>query len=549
MAHVTRPRVDSALPSDLVEWALEGRIRIPPFQRSYRWDRNDVTNLFDSIFRGYPIGNLLVWQRPAVAAQIQLGHLTIDAPAIGNAFWVIDGQQRIISLVGALTAIPDTADPRFRIYFDLARGEFVSSARNHNPPEHWLPVSITLNTALANSWLRARPQLNDGQLALADQVVAAIRDYKIPMYIVTGDDDHALRDIFDRMNTFGHSLKSEEVFNALHSVPGERDPSDLHTLSAGVQTFSFGKFSERLLMQSLLAIRGARVDRDFRFEFSGTDDRHAAFVATERAIEHVIDFLRDKADIPHIKLLPYSLVIPILARFVATFGPPEQRAAELLRRWIWRGAVVGVAPQGNTIAIRRGASAIYKDPVESATRLLGLLPRQSAEWGPDLSQIGLNRAQAKINIMGMLSRRPRMLVPHSARSVTPVDVLGLLETGHVLVVIVKNPTKLGQGLANRMIYPSVGTDNLRKLLVDADPATLTSHCIDGTSSELLAAGRLDEFLQRRALILTDLIRDNVQSRALFGFRDGPDLADLFDDEVDGNDPKNLFDLVDNDYAE
>src|SRR5690348_13986422 len=117
MAQVTRPKVDSALPSDLVDWALQGRIRIPAFQRSYRWGRHDVTKLFDSIFRGYPIGNLLVWQRPAAAESVTLGHLKINAPDINNAYLIVDGQQRIISLVGALTATPETVDPRFRIYF------------------------------------------------------------------------------------------------------------------------------------------------------------------------------------------------------------------------------------------------------------------------------------------------------------------------------------------------------------------------------------------------------------------------------------------------
>lgn len=534
MSQVTRPKVESALPGDLVEWTLKGRIRIPSFQRSYRWDRHDVTKLFDSIFRGYPIGNLLAWQRPAPAGKIILGPLNLEVPASENAFWIVDGQQRIISLVGALTASPMTLDPRFRIYFDLRHNEFVSVSRNQVPLEEWMPVYEALNTARANHWIRSRPQLSESQIATADEVVAAIRDYRIPMYIVTSDEDHALRDIFDRMNTYGQSLKAEEVFNALHSVPGESDPSDLHTLAEDVLAFGFGELSERILMQSLLAIRAPRIDRDFRDEFRNNADRHSAFVKTEQAIEQIVEFLRNIADIPHIRLLPYTLYIPILARFVATFGLPQEWSAELLRRWIWRGAVVGVAPQGNTIALRQGASAIYDDPVSSANRLLEMLPRRYESWEPDLSQVGLNRAQARLNILGMISREPQMLPAHVDHIPTPVDYIKLLDEGRVFIPIVGSDGLPARTIANRMIYPASKGRSIIHALRQADYAILRSHCIDPSAAELLFKGDTEGFLAHRASDLSSLIAEHVQRHALFGFRDGPDITDLLDD-VPGDD--------------
>jgi hypothetical protein len=350
------------------------------------------------------------------------------------------------------------------------------------------------------------------------------------MYIVTGSEDHALRDIFDRMNTYGQSLKSEEVFNALHSVPGEKNPSDLHSLADDVRAFGFGDFSERILMQSLLAIRGPRVDRDFRNEFQNNADRHNAFIETEEAIMQVIIVLRDIAEIPHIKLLPYTLYVPLLARFVAAFGLPEGWAAELIRRWIWRGAVVGVAPQGNTIALRRGAFAIQDDPIASANRLLRLLPPGSETWNPDLSQVALNRAHTKVNLLGMLSREPAMLPSDSDHVRMPVDFTELLDQGQILTRIVDDDGSIGRSIANRMIYPpSLGDDIVHKLL-DADYDILYSHYIDRTAAEMLLSNRREEFLTRRAIALSAGIKDHVQNRALFGFRDGPDLTTLFDDD-------------------
>ncbi|MEU8396846.1 hypothetical protein AB0C28_16780 [Nonomuraea sp. NPDC048892] len=64
---------------------------------------------------------------------------------------------------------------------------------------------------------------------------------------------------------------------------------------------------------------------------------------------------------------------------------------------------------------------------------------------------------------------------------------------------------------------------------DLDERVLASHCLDAELVRLLRQGRADDFLKRRAAEVEAIIHDHVQSRALFGFRDGPDVAALFDE--------------------
>jgi hypothetical protein len=70
-----RPRIEYRTPADLVRDVRSGLLRIPWFQRGFQWEASDVVKLFDSVTSGYPIG---------------------AAP------WVVDGQQRTASLVGAV---------------------------------------------------------------------------------------------------------------------------------------------------------------------------------------------------------------------------------------------------------------------------------------------------------------------------------------------------------------------------------------------------------------------------------------------------------------
>ncbi|MFV2196694.1 DUF262 domain-containing protein [Nocardiopsis sp. LOL_012] len=526
----------------LLQWAREGRVRIPQFQRSYRWDARDAERLFDSILRGYPIGNLLLWRKPAPAAIVNFGELRLQVPAARDALWVVDGQQRLTTLVGALSASEETADQRFRIFYDLRSEKFVSAPHSRRVEDHWLPVWVAGDNKRLLAWQRERHWLTDEDFERCDAVGSALRTYEIPMYEVEGDDEKALSEIFDRMNNFGKRLKRAEVFKALHSAPLDAQPSDPEALRERVSSLGFGDFSAQVLMQSVMAVRGGTVDRDFREEFKGDEDRHEAFVRTEKAIALTVNFLRDEAGIPHIRLLPYSLFLPVIARYTALFGAPQGRGAELLRRWIWRGAVGGAAPQGNTVALRRNASAVHADPVESADRLLKLLPPGGEAWKPDLAQTALNRAQTKVNVLGLLSVRPLLLddVPGGDRNgydrgkrLDHTDLLADALDGRKSVLL---PVVSGdQSLANRLVQPGVRVDRGERLLVDGQTEeALRSHCVDETGLKFLKQGRRDDFVRRRADLIHEVIARYVQSMALWGFADGPQPEAWFEDGLEIN---------------
>jgi hypothetical protein len=102
-----RPEARTFSVQDLLEAVARGRIRIPSFPRGLKWDRMDARLLLESLYRGYPVGTLLLWETAAPAGEGRIGSLTLPAPPMENALWVVDGQQRIVSLARVLLA----ADP------------------------------------------------------------------------------------------------------------------------------------------------------------------------------------------------------------------------------------------------------------------------------------------------------------------------------------------------------------------------------------------------------------------------------------------------------
>ncbi|MGB3612735.1 MAG: DUF262 domain-containing protein, partial [Elainellaceae cyanobacterium] len=183
---------------DLVDEVLSGHIRIPDFQRSFRWQWEDVKRLIDSIVRGYPIGSLLFWARPAEEEILTIGALEISAPRKDEARWVVDGQQRLTSLANALNDA-GSGDPRFAIAYDLSRQEFVKPVREQS---HVISLPTIFNLQRLLKWFSEHPESSE-YFEEATRVAKAIREYSIPAYIVKQDSEDVLRDIFDRMNNYG----------------------------------------------------------------------------------------------------------------------------------------------------------------------------------------------------------------------------------------------------------------------------------------------------------------------------------------------------------
>ncbi|MBX5012688.1 DUF262 domain-containing protein [Rhizobium lentis] len=46
----------------LINRITSGDIRIPAFQRDYVWEPDQVAFLLDSIYKGFPIGTVILWK-------------------------------------------------------------------------------------------------------------------------------------------------------------------------------------------------------------------------------------------------------------------------------------------------------------------------------------------------------------------------------------------------------------------------------------------------------------------------------------------------------
>ena len=208
--------------SQILKEILRGQLRLPRFQRSaacggFRPEQRG--DLLDSLYRGFPVGTILVWETDApLATQDVVGGIAVAPRApFGPVRLLLDGQRRLSALVGILgpglkadlaadeppeTARggifhdyssafdEDAAEHAERWVYDLgntdknadkalsSRERFVLIKRDHEATATQLPLSIVYDAVALRLWIDEHEGLSEAQraeaLGLRDRFQAAV---------------------------------------------------------------------------------------------------------------------------------------------------------------------------------------------------------------------------------------------------------------------------------------------------------------------------------------------------------------------------------------
>ncbi len=112
-----------------------GSTAIPEMQRPFVWDSTKVRDLIDSLYQGFPIGYIIVWQNPSVK-------LKDGTKAIGKKV-LIDGQQRITAMAAAIVGQKVLNAhykwQRISIAFNPLEEKFEVSNSANSKSSKWIP--------------------------------------------------------------------------------------------------------------------------------------------------------------------------------------------------------------------------------------------------------------------------------------------------------------------------------------------------------------------------------------------------------------------------
>ena len=112
-----------------------GNIAIPEMQRPFVWDGSKVRDLIDSLYKGFPVGYIIVWQNPDV--KLKDGTVSVGKQVL------IDGQQRITAMAAAIVGNEVLDDHykwrRIAIAFNPLEEKFEVSNNAIRNSSKWIP--------------------------------------------------------------------------------------------------------------------------------------------------------------------------------------------------------------------------------------------------------------------------------------------------------------------------------------------------------------------------------------------------------------------------
>lgn len=304
-----------------------GVIGLPDIQRPFVWKNAKVRDLFDSMFRGYPVGYFLFWENQVGEKTKQIG--SNNHQKTPNLL-IVDGQQRLTSLYAVLKGIPVVREnyetEHIEIAFRPTDGTFqVSDAAIRKDPE-FLPnisdlfaetasqyriIGDYLDQLAAHREKNGRPCTPEEKKACEQSLQRLFSLVSYPfttLQLSANIEEEQVAEVFVRINSEGKKLNQADFILTLMSVFWEDGRKQLEDFCRAAREPAkngpspFNHFvdpsPDELLRVSIgMAFRRARLKsaysllrgKDMETELFSEEQREKQFARLKEAQAHVLD--------------------------------------------------------------------------------------------------------------------------------------------------------------------------------------------------------------------------------------------------------------------
>lgn len=217
----------------LVKKIALGEIGLPDIQRPFVWKNAKARDLFDSMYKGYPVGYLLFWQNETSWDE---GHtIGTDNKQKTPRLVIVDGQQRLTSLYAVVKGVPVLRDNFKTEYIEIAFNPLeemfeVADAAIRRDKAFIPNISVLWSedakiTRIIKEYLEnlqtGREVTEAEELAIEDRILKLQGLLSFPfttLELASDIDEEAVSDVFVRINSKGTPLNQADFILTLMSV-------------------------------------------------------------------------------------------------------------------------------------------------------------------------------------------------------------------------------------------------------------------------------------------------------------------------------------------
>lgn len=356
----TNPRL-AALLADV----SRGNIKIPAFQREYVWKDEQIMSLLDSIYRGYPVGSLLLWStKESLKHERNVGGFQLpDTPEDYPVNYLLDGQQRLTTLYGVFNSDAATADPDLARRFDVCFAPTSETFVHASTPE----AAGGINMRVVLDTTKLLPELarfdEAGQKSIAT-LTERFKDYEFPVVTIRDRTNQEVCRVFQRINSSGTSLSTLELLSAWTWSDQFNLINEITELLEKLEDCNYGELNEELVLRCLAAVVTGKIDAEELVDVAPAE-LVKGMSKLKQAMFASVDFLEKELRIKNVVFVPFPIMlVPMVGFFAQTLKPSAAQLAGL-KRWFWHCAFTQKYKAGTNSAVLEDLGkmlSLTKDP-------------------------------------------------------------------------------------------------------------------------------------------------------------------------------------------
>jgi len=300
------------------------------------------------------MGSVLLWRSREVLqserniADLRIAETQEDYPVN----YLLDGQQRLSSVCGALYWDGGQASSRWNVAYDLRTKSFFHLDTLDSPPNHqirlnWLPKPALFFTQLAR--VSSEPDA-DALKQAGESLFNRFKDYKIATVTLLEMPLNDVAPIFERINSKGTPLTIVDLMRAA-TWSGTFDLIDsIQSILEAVKDKGFGEIDKKTVLRSFSAAAGGGFSEGSIENLRRYDSLHLqdAAVKTKNSYQITVDFLSTDLGIPSNEQIPYINQIVVLSKVFRLVPKPSAKQLLALKQWFWKAAVSSYFSGWNT---------------------------------------------------------------------------------------------------------------------------------------------------------------------------------------------------------
>lgn len=552
---------------ELVGMIERGQLRLPEMQRRYVWRSTRVRDLFDSLYRGYPSGAILLWETDE-DVPLQAMAVKQETSPYQTSRLLLDGQQRLTSLSAVIRGHParvrgrskpiellfnlehpdhlavltevdedgngedddvdliedeaDSSDDELQKRFD--RMTFVVATRKLEQMPKWVKVTDVFKSDSDAPFLRRAgvegfedPNYERYSRRLAR--LRSIRKYVYRMDVLERNLSYdEVTEIFVRVNSLGAKLRSSDLALAQITAKWRNSLKIFESFQASCAKAGF-ELDLGLYLKNLVVFATGQS----RFLSVGSIPLarlQASWTESCRGLEFALNFLKRNVGIDS----PALLSSPFLLISLASFGQKRDYAltadeSQRLRYWALLANAKGRYSRGSSETILDQDLAILRSggPLELIDRLRQQVGK--LEVTPDELE-GRNQRSALFKTMFMAFREGGAKDWRSQVAIA-LDHSGAqhkLQFHHIFPKAVLKSSYTGReaddianlcfiaGKTNRQISDKPPKDYFPGLIAKSGHEVFEAQCIP-TRQDLLGVEHYKAFLEHRRLLIATRLNE------------------------------------------